>query len=431
MSKTLGIRREDKNIWERRVPVIPAHLGPLLADGALQAVVQPFPRRVFTDAEYVEVGAVLDEDLSGCDVVFAVKEIPAELFQPSRAYVFFAHVIKAQPYNMPMLRRLLELGCTLIDYEKIADEQGRRLVFFSRQAGQAGMIDSLHLLGRRLALEGLDTPFTAVEMAYAYPSLRHTREALRDVGARIVAGGLPPSLTPLVVGFAGYGNVSQGAQDIFAELPAERVTPEALLAGELPKAALVWVEFSESDMVERVDGGPFALQEYYRRPEEYQGRFARFLPHLHLLMNGIYWEEQYPRLVTNEDLARLWAPAEPPRLRVIGDVSCDLEGSIQCTVKTTMPDAPSYVFDPATGEIAMGIEGAGPVVMAVDNLPAELARESSVLFSESLRPFVPAIVRAERSVPFERFDVPDPVRRAVIAYNGELTPDFTYLKDAI
>jgi len=292
------------------------------------------------------------------------------------------------------------------------------------------MIDSLHLLGRRLALEGLDTPLAAVEMAYTYPSLEHTREALRAVGERIAAEGLPRSLTPLVVGFSGYGNVSQGAQDIFDELPALAVTPGELLAGELPEAALLKVEFSESDMVERFGGGPFELQEYYQHPEGYQGRFARFLPHLHVLMNGIYWEKRYPRLVTNEDLAQLWASEETPRLRVIGDVSCDLEGSIQCTVKTTMPDAPSYVFDPATGEIAMGIEGKGPLVMAVDNLPAELSRESSIQFSESLRPFVPAIVGADRSVDFERYDVPDAVRRAVIAYNGELTPDFAYLKDA-
>jgi alpha-aminoadipic semialdehyde synthase len=432
LTRTIGIRREDKNIWERRVPLIPAHLERILEAGDLAVVVQPYPRRVFTDEAYRRAGAEVAEDLSGCDVVFAVKEIPAALFQPGGAYVFFSHTIKAQPYNMAMLRRLLELHCTLIDYERITDDQGRRLVFFSRQAGQAGMIDTLHLLGARLAAEGLRTPFSAMKMAYAYASLDETKAALASIGARIIDQGLPGAVSPLVVGFAGYGNVSVGAQDVFDVLPATTVTPDALLAGDLPADGLVKVVFTEQDMVEPVaEGAAFELQEYYQHPERYRGRFARFLLRLHVLLNGIYWEERYPRLVTNADLRRLWEAEPTPRLRVLGDVSCDIDGSIQCTVKSTMPDAPSFVYDPFTGEHTMGFEGRGPVVMAVDNLPAELSGESSKHFSESLRGFVADIARADRSVPWEDYDVPPPIRRAVIVYNGELAPDYTYLRKSL
>ncbi len=434
MTHLFGIRREDKNEWERRVPIIPPDLQGLLSDEALAAVVQPSPRRIFPDDQYQQAGARLDEDLSAADVVFAVKEIPKDLFRPGGAYVFFAHVIKKQPYNMPMLRRLLEQQATLIDYERIVDDQGRRLVFFSRQAGQAGLIDTLHLLGQRLALEGLSTPFEAVRMAYEYGDVATTRAAFAAVAERLAAGELPAALTPLTVGFAGYGNVSQGAQDVFDTLPHVEVTPEALLAGELPAdpaRPLVKVVFREEHMVARRDGGAFALQDYYTHPEGYTGTFARYLPRLHVLLNGIYWEARYPRLVTQDDLAALWAGDATPALRVIGDVSCDIEGSVQCTRKVTMPDAPSYVCDPDTGEITMGIEGRGPVIMAVDNLPAELAGESSVHFSKSLLPFVAPIAKAPRDVPFERYAVPAPIRPAVIAYNGELTPEYRYIADAL
>jgi alpha-aminoadipic semialdehyde synthase len=293
------------------------------------------------------------------------------------------------------------------------------------------MIDTLHLLGRRLALEGLENPFSAVEMAYAYGGLDAAQGPLEQVGKQIEAGALPSALTPMVFGFAGYGNVSQGAQQVFDFLPSTEVTPEALLAGELPPAGLVKVVFKEEHMVEPVGDAPFELQRYYDHPEEFRGSFARFLPHLHVLMNGIYWEDRYPRLVTNADAQVLWSGDAPPRLRIIGDVSCDIDGSIQFTKKVTMPDDPSYVYDPVADEIVMGVEGNGPIVMAVDNLPAELSKESSVHFSESLHGFVPAITRASRDVPFEQYDVPGPIRRAVIAYNGELTPDFQYLKQAL
>ncbi len=432
MTRTIGIRREDKNIWERRVPIIPADLEQILEAEDLAAVVQPYPKRVFADEAYRQAGALVDEDLSGCDVVLAVKEIPTAMFQPGGAYVFFSHTIKAQSYNMAMLRRLLEQGCTLIDYERITDDQGRRLVFFSRQAGQAGLLDSLHLLGARLASEGLDTPFSDVKMAYGYASLAEASTALADVGARIASEGLPARISPLVVGFAGYGNVSAGAQEVFDVLGAQTVTPEALLAGELPEGGLVKVVFEERDMVApREAGAAFELQEYYEHPERYRGRFARFLPHLHVLLNGIYWEDRYPRLVTNADLRTLWEAEATPRLRVLGDVSCDIDGSIQCTHKSTMPDAPSYVFDPVTAEPTMGFEGRGPIVMAVDNLPAELSHESSVHFSESLRGFVADIARADRGVSWEDYDVPGPIRRAVIVYNGKLTPDYKYLQSSI
>ena len=410
--RRIGIRREDKDRWEARVPLVPDDVARLTSSGAAEIVVQPSPQRVFADEEYVRAGARVDEDLSACDIVLAVKEIPRELFAPGTTYAFFSHTIKGQPYNMDMLRRLMELECQLIDYERITDERGRRLIFFSRFAGLAGAIDSLWALGRRLEWEGLaPNPFAALEQTYRYPTLAAALAAVREVGARIARDGLPAELCPFVVGITGYGNVSLGAQEVVDALGAVagRAGPPRRPVAARPsrrhrgRRAVHKVVFAEHDMVARRDASaPFALDEYFRQPELYEGAFERRLPQLTVLLNCVFWDTPYPRLVTKAAVRRLFAAAAAPRLRVIGDVSCDIEGSVELTVKETHIDEPVYVYDPDTGTIADGVAGRGPVVLAVGNLPCELSRESSEAFSAALSPFVPALAAADFSVPFER-----------------------------
>jgi alpha-aminoadipic semialdehyde synthase len=431
----IGIRREDKNRWERRVPLTPEDLAELAA-GGLAFRAQPSPIRIFPDEAYRRAGAEVAEDLGACDLILGVKEIPSELLLPRKSYLYFSHVIKCQPYNMPMMKRLLELGCTLYDYELIADEQGRRLVFFGRHAGLAGMIDTLHALGARLAAGGLENPFAAIRMAHEYDGLAAAGAALDEVGARIRAEGLPAALRPLVVGFAGYGHVSQGAQEILAHLPLTTITPAELprLRADDPAARdhLYQVVFKEEDLVAPRDAAqPFVLQDYYDHPEKYRSRFAEHLPHLSVLVNCIYWTPRYPRLVTRDWVAANYRPDAQPRLRVIGDISCDIEGSIEITLKATDPAAPCYVYDPASGEIRDGVRGPGPVVMAVDNLPCELPRESSEHFSHALRGFLAALRDVDLQAPFESLVLPDPLRRAAIAVEGRLRPDFGYIADCI
>lgn len=430
MAKCLGIRREDKSIWERRVPVVPADIPLLRAKHDMQVVVQPSPIRVFAEDEFRAVGAVVDEDLSSCDVIVAVKEIPPHLILPNKTYIFFAHVIKGQPHNMPMLRRLLELGCTLIDYEKVTDEKGRRLIFFGRHAGLSGMIDTLWALGKRLEWEGIANPFSQIDLAHAYPDLASAKAAVREAGERIRREGLPASLSPLVVGFSGYGNVSQGAQEVFAELPFVEIAPAdlaALFADQPDAHTLYKVVFKEEHMVEPVDpAGVFELQDYYQHPEKYRSCFSNYLPYLTVLVNGVYWDKRYPRLVTK---AYLREHADDLRLRVIGDISCDIEGSVECTVRCTEPGNPVYVYNPRTDTTTDGYAGEGVVILAVDILPSELPREASIYFSGVLRDFIPAIVAADYTVPFEQLALPPEIKRAVIVYQGKLTPDYQYISE--
>jgi saccharopine dehydrogenase (NAD+, L-lysine-forming) len=433
MVSKLSIRREDKNVWERRTPLTPDHVRRLVQDG-VPVVVQPSEIRAFPDKAYREAGAEVSEDLSGCPVMLAVKEIPSSFFLPDHVYMYFAHVIKGQPYNMPMLRDLLDSGSTLIDYEKVTDDQGRRLIFFGRHAGLAGMMDSLWALGQRLEAEGFDTPFVTLRQTHAYKNLEEIKHAVGEVGKKIAEEGLPPALTPMVFGFAGYGNVSQGAQEIFDLLPHQQVAPEQL--HKLPKTGnrqkLVKAVFKEEHLVRRKDPKQaFNLQEYYDHPDLYDPAFDPYVPLLTVMVNCIYWAPQYPRLITKARLRGLHDQKTPSRLRVIGDISCDVAGAVECTLKCTQPGDPVFVYRVSADDLVMGVEGPGPVVLAVDNLPCELPVESSQDFGDALMPFIPALVEADYTRTFEKLDLPAPIMRAMIAHRGVLTHDYGYLSNHI
>ncbi len=432
MSASIGIRREDKNRWERRVPLIPKDISQLVRDEDLHFIVQPSPIRIHKDDAFVHAGVELNEHLDAADVIFAVKEIPLDLLEENKTYIFFSHVIKGQDYNMPLLQRLLDLNCTLVDYERIVDERERRLVFFGRQAGQAGMVETLYALGRRFQWEGYSSPFDGAKPAYHYRDIAHAKDELREMGMN-VRSGLDPDLCPMVFGFAGYGNVSQGAQEVFDLFPHEEIAPDELhdlfQRKSPPRDRLFKVVFHEEHLVEpRVSGAEFDLQDYYACPENYRGIFAKYLPSLTALVNCIYWTEKYPRLISKEEARLLWN-AGPRTLRVIGDISCDIDGSIEFTHKSTEPDNASFVYDPIGGKAKDGHSGRGIVVMSVDNLPCEISRDASEHFSAALRDFVPALANADYAVPFGDLALPTPLKKAIVTYRGNLTPDYRYLDD--
>jgi hypothetical protein len=432
MRPSIGVRRETKSPWERRCPITPDLARRLISSADIDIQIQPSARRVFPDMEYTRSGATLTTSLDDANIVLGVKEIPPDLLRPKTAYLFFSHVIKGQSYNMPMLKRLMELGCTLIDYEKITDDDGRRLVFFGRFAGLAGMIDSLWILGQSLAADGLRTPLAELEPAHQYDGLDAAKAAIRSVGDRIASHGLPDGIPPLVIGIAGYGNVAKGSREILSELPTREIEPGELEALQAkPSGNCIYpVTFKEEHIVAPRDpGGTFELQDYYAHPEKYRSDFDRYLPFLTVLMNCNYWDERYPRLTTIDDLRTLYGGSTAPRLRVIGDLGCDVGGAIQCTTRCTEPGDPVYVYDVSTGETTSGCNGNGPAVLAVDILPSELPLEASEEFAKALSPTLPALARADFSQPFDSLDIPSEIARAVIVHQGELTPNFAYIAD--
>jgi alpha-aminoadipic semialdehyde synthase len=434
MSCCIGLRREDKNPWERRVPLIPSHIRELREEHGLEFVVQPSAIRVFRDEDFVREGARVQEDLSACPVVLAVKELPDGFLATGRTYLFFSHTIKGQAQNMPMLRRIMDLGSTLIDYERIVDGQGKRLLFFGKQAGEAGMVDTLWALGQRLRLEGLDTPLSKLLQMYHYTNLVEAKEAVIRAAQGIRERGLPADLVPFVAGFLGYGHVSQGAQEVYNLLPMSEVPCHEFASfmkrGVFSSRLVYKIVFHEHHLVRPKDPGSlFDLQEYYGHPDLYEPILEPYLRHLTVLLNGIYWTPRFPHFVSKAGLRRLFEAEAQPRLRVIGDISCDLEGGVECTLRATDSQNPVYVYDPFTEAARTGFEGRGPVVMAVDNLPAEIALESSIFFSQALKPLVPALARADFGRDLEDAGLPPEIQRAVIVYRGRLTPSYAYLKE--
>ena len=417
---SIGIRREDKHEWEARVPLTPDAVREFRQAG-IDVVVQPSDIRVFSDDAYRAAGATVDEDLSGCNVVFAVKEIPESIMRSGGSYVFFSHTIKGQKHNMPMLAKMMELGCTLIDYEKITDDQGRRLVFFGHHAGLAGMIDTLCVLGRRLSALGIPTAFADAKLAYEYADLADARSSIEALGRRLE---VPAKLAPMIFGFAGYGNVSRGAQEIADLLPIEQIEVDDLskvVTRNDVRDRIFKVVFEEKHLVEPLDGA-FELQEYYDHPERYRSVFDGHVVHLSALINAIFWTEKYPRLLSNAFLKN-----NDTRLLIIGDISCDIGGSVQCTVKATTPGLPAYVVEPKTGAIVDGWKAPGIAMMTTDCLPCELPRESSAAFTAALSPFVPPLAELDTSPAFDSATLPDAIRRATILWRGALTPDFAHL----
>jgi saccharopine dehydrogenase (NAD+, L-lysine-forming) len=250
------------------------------------------------------------------------------------------------------------------------------------------------------------------------------------VARRLRTEGIPRELRPLVFGFAGYGNVSIGAQEIVDLLEPHELSPEQLgrldADGDWPCYKVV---FREEHLVEPRSGA-FDLEHYYREPDAYRPVFAeRYLDRLTVLVNCIFWDARYPRLVTLTDLASLYGGPTPPRLQVIGDISCDVGGAIEATVHTTDPANPVFLYDVQEQRAVDGLAGAGPLILAVDNLPAELPRDASEWFSDTLLPFIPAVAAADYRAPLERSGLPQPLRDAVIVQGGVLTPKFEYLSE--
>ncbi len=434
MIKTIGIRREDKNEWEKRVPLVPDDVRWLKEKHGIRTIVQPSQIRIFSDDEYRAAGAEINEDLGKAGVIFAVKEIPTALFEADKTYVFFSHTIKGQPYNMPMLKDMIALRCNLIDYERVLNEKNQRLIFFGRYAGLAGMLDTLHGYGMKLQARGVANPFARIRQAYQYASLEEAKADVAAVGVEIDEHGFPEELCPLVVGFAGYGNVSRGAQEIFDLLPHKILSAEVLVEMldnfSSDTLNLVKVVFAEDDLVRPLQGA-FDLQEYYAHPEKYESKFENYLPMLSILVNCIYWTDKYPRLLTKEYLKNRTVLESTPNLQVVGDISCDIDGSIEITRKATKPDDAYYTYFAEADRFENGVQPLGVTVMAVDNLPCEFPRESSIEFSTVLRAFVPEIAAADFSRADADMKLPYPVQKALILHGGNFGRDYQYMSEFV
>jgi alpha-aminoadipic semialdehyde synthase len=283
-----------------------------------------------------------------------------------------------------------------------------------------------------LKLQGFETPFASIKQAYQYPSLQRAKEDIQKVGGQIADKGFPRDLSPMVFGFSGYGNVSRGAQEIFDLLPHKVISPQTLIEmveSFSPDNEHVYkVVFREEDMV-RPRQGKFVLSDYYQFPEKYESGFEQYIPFLQVLTNCIFWTAKYPRLVTKKYLQESTVLSSNLNLRVIGDISCDINGSIEITRKATKPDNPCFTYFAEKDSFEDGIQRRGITVMAIDNLPCEFPRESSEYFSAVLKDFVNEIVSTDFHQDFSRLTLSDSLKKGLILHRGKFTPEYEYMKE--
>ncbi|XP_034184998.1 lysine ketoglutarate reductase/saccharopine dehydrogenase [Osmia lignaria lignaria] len=442
--KIIAIRREDQSVWERRAPLAPANVRRLIRAG-VKVIVQPSNRRAYPAHSYQAAGALLQEDISSASVIFGVKQVPVDQLISNKTYCFFSHTIKAQESNMPLLDAILEKNIRLLDYEKLTDDNGQRVVAFGKYAGVAGMVNILHGLGLRLLALGHHTPFMHIGPAHNYRDSSMARQSIRDAGYEIALGAMPKSIGPLTFIFTGSGNVSQGGQEVFQELPHEYVPPEMLrkVAEHGDPTKIYGCEVRRRHHLERKEGGGFDPDEYDKYPDRYISTFSKKIAsYASVIINGIYWAVDSPKLLTIPDAKYLlrpaytpWlptsvgAPALPHRMLAICDISADPGGSIEFMNECTTIDTPFCLYDADRNKDTKSFKGPGVLVCSIDNMPTQLPKESTDFFGNLLYPYALDIIKSDARVPLEEHNFTPAVHDAIIASNGRLTSNFEYIQE--
>ncbi|QHL87824.1 alanine dehydrogenase [Nibribacter ruber] len=395
----LGVLREGKVPVDKRVPLSPKKCLQVLQEHPkVQLVVQPSPHRCFKDQEFTDLGIPLREDLSNCDVLFGVKEVPIDQLIPNKTYFFFSHTIKKQPHNQKLLRAVLEKGITLIDYELITNEKGEREVAFGRWAGIVGAYNGILTYGRKWNLFDLKPAHECLDMM--------------DMEEEFFKVRFLPNIK---IAVTGGGRVALGAIEVLQRMGIRQVTVPEYLNKEF--AEPVFVQLRSSDYHHKPGATAFETQDFYQHPERYQSTFLRFAKVTDLLMSCAYWNPAAPVLFTKEDMR------EPDfKINTIADISCDVDGPIPSTKRASTIAEPAYDYNPWTTELEPAYASTKNVtVMAVDNLPCELPRNASVDFGRQLLAHVMG--------PLANGDTEGILARATIAKDGALTERYQYLQD--
>ncbi len=376
----IGIIREGKNPPDKRSPFSPDQLRKLQDQYQDQIVfqVESSPFRCFSDAEYQNAGIEVVRDISEADLLFGVKEVPVAQLISDKTYFFFSHTIKKQAYNRKLLRAVLDKNIRLIDYEVLKNEAGERVVAFGRWAGVVGAYNAFWTYGKKTALYDIRRASECRDLAELTLELRKVQ------------------LPPIKIVVTGAGRVGKGIKEILNLLGIREVDRHEFL--HLYFEEPVFTVLGSSDYNRRKSDGGFDREEFYSFPERYESHFLKFAEAGELLIAGAFWNPGAPKLFSIEDIC-----SPDFALSVIADVTCDIGGSIPTTFRATTIIDPVYDVDRATGEeIAPFGSQTSISVMAIDNLPCELSRESSVEFGKQLAEWVIPALLEENAPILER-----------------------------
>jgi len=396
-----GLIKEGKTPPDYRVPLSPEQCVELENTLNETIVVEPSPKRCFANEEYEKQGIKLSTDLSECDTLLGVKEVPIDQLIPNKTYLFFSHTIKEQAYNRKLLCAILKKNIRLIDYEVLTDEKGMRLIAFGKFAGMVGAHNAIWTFSQRTG-------------AFHLPRMNEMKDYAE---AQSVYRKL--ELPPVKIVLTGTGRVGMGAAQVLKDMNIEQVSTEAFLSTpNFGKA--VFTQIDAPDYAKRKDGEPFSFPHYFDNPLEY---ISEFLPYTHqsdIMINGIYWDPRAPVFFTLKDMR-----SPEFRIRVISDITCDIapESSIPSTLRATIIAEPLFGFDPKTGKETAPHQEEVVDVMSIDNLPAELPRDASDAFGRMfLDRVLDELIKGDESAV---------IQRATIAKDGKLGEHFQYLKNYV
>jgi saccharopine dehydrogenase (NAD+, L-lysine-forming) len=395
----IGIVREGKMPQDNRTPFSPHQCKEIQTQFAnVQFIVQPSPIRCFNDSEYAEQGILLQEDLSICDIIFGVKEALIDSLIHNKTYLFFSHTKKKQAHNKKLMHALIEKKIRLIDYECLTHDDGHRVVGFGYWAGVVGAHNGLLAYGKRKGMFNLKPVFT-------YKNFLELKESYESF-----------FVPPIKIVVTGSGRVSTGVLDILNYLDIAQVSGDDYLNKKFDYP--VFTHLKGKELYARKVDGKYDREGFHKRPTEYTCLFLPYTRVSDILMNGVYWDKDIPRLFELSDMQH-----PDFKLPVISDITCDENGSVPCNVGSTTIADPTYGFNKKTqSRCEPFLNNLDTVdVMAVDNLPNELPRDASKYFGGFLQTYVlPDLISNKRSGVIER---------ATICEEGKLTNYFAYLND--
>ncbi len=398
----IGILREEKVPHDKRVPFTP-HQCNLIKSTFPNAklVIQPSDWRCYSNDEYKEKGIKVQEDISSCDILMGIKEVPKENLIPGKEYLFFSHTIKKQAHNRELLKTILSKKITLIDYECMVDPHGNRVIGFGRFAGLVGAYNGLMAYGLKYNIYKLKAA--------------HLCHDKKEIFEQLKSANLPN----IKIVVTGGGRVANGACETMGAMNIRKVTPYEFLNYSFREA--VYVQLRSENYYAAKDHSPYSAYEFHLHPKEFRSTFSdpgSYSSMSDLLNHCTYWDPRADKLFEKAQMR------DPDfRIGVIADITCDLNGSIPSTIKTSTIEDKFYGYNPMTENVCPPFDKEAITVMAIDNLPCELPRDSSEGFGKHLfERLLPALLGNDKDAM---------ITRASIAQDGHLTKRFDYLKDYV
>lgn len=395
----IGIIREGKKPYDKRVALSPQQcLEVKERFPEVDFIIEPSNHRCIPDQDYLDAGLNVSADLSLCSILLGIKEVPVDELLSDKTYLFFSHTIKKQPYNRKLLRTVLEKNIRLVDYETLVWENGGRVLGFGRFAGIVGTHEGFTAWGKKMGQFDLKPAYLCAN----YAEMISQYERI--------------SMPPIRIALCGDGRVAHGCIEVLNKLKIKEVTPEEFLNEKFSQA--IYVHLVPEDFYAHKNGDQWDKADFYQNPESYVSSFKPYAHKSDLMLNAIFWNERIPRFFSKEDMK-----GRDFRIKVIADISCDINGSIPATLKDTTIEDPVFGFHPLSETIEAPYLPNTIDIMAVSNLPCELPLDASIAFGEQL---IKHVIGELIQKPDSRM-----INHATIARDGQLTRRFQYLSDYV